>query len=90
LSETLVWLGYLLGGAIAFAAVYRQDWRIVPATVVGGAVSLAVWALSFIAADSDERPAWLEVELALNGSLSVIFAAAGAGLGAYLRHRHSG
>jgi hypothetical protein len=87
LTDTIVWLGYLLGAGIAFAAVYRQSWKVTPATIVGGLVGVAVWAVTYLAASSDERSSWLQVELALNGSLSLIFAAAGAAAALALKHR---
>jgi hypothetical protein len=87
LNETLVWLAYLIGGGIAFGLVYAQGWRITLATLAGGAIALAIWGLIFATTSSDERSPWLQVELALNGSLSLIFAGAGAAIGAYVRHR---
>ncbi len=89
MSENIVWLGYLLGAGIALGLVYRLGWRITLAIIVGAAASLAIWAITVLAASSDERSPWLQVDLALNGSLGVIFAAAGAAIGAYLRHREA-
>jgi hypothetical protein len=87
LSDALVWLGYLIGAAIAFWTVYSRSWKVTPATVVGGLVGLAIWALSYLTASSDERSSWLQVEIALNGSISLIFAAAGAAVALALKHR---
>ena len=87
MSDSIAWLGYLIGGAIAFAAVYRRSWKITMATIVGGLVGLAIWAVTFLATSTDERSAWLQVEIALNGSLSLIFAAAGAAAALALKHR---
>jgi threonine/homoserine/homoserine lactone efflux protein len=87
LSDTLIWLGYVIGGAIAFWLVYSQGWRITIATIVGGAVALAIWAVIFATTSSEDRSPWLQVELALNGSLSLIFAAAGAAVALALKHR---
>ena len=87
MSDTIVWLGYILGAGIAFAAVHSQGWKVTPATIVGGLVGVAVWAVTYLATASDERSAWLQVELALNGSLSLIFAAAGAAVALALKHR---
>ena len=87
MSDKLIWLGYLVGAAIAFVLVYSQAWKITLATIVGGAVGLAVWGVVFATTSSDERSPWLQVELALNGSLSLIFAAAGAAVALALRHR---
>ena len=88
MSDTIVWLGYLIGAAIAFWTVHAQDWKLTPATIVGGLVGIAIWAVTYLATSSDERSTWLQVELALNGSLSLIFAAAGAAVALALKHRH--
>ena len=87
MSDTIVWLGYLIGAGIAFAAVYRIGWKVTPAAIVGGLAGLAIWAVTYLATASDERSAWLQVEVALNGSLSLIFAAAGAAAALALKHR---
>jgi hypothetical protein len=87
LSDTLVWLGYLIGAAIAFWTVYSQGWKVTPATIVGGLVGVAIWAITYLATSSEDRSAWLQVELGLNGSLSLIFAAAGAAVALALKHR---
>jgi hypothetical protein len=87
LSDTLIWVGYLIGAGIAFFLVHSQGWKITPATIVGAAVALAVWAVVFATTSTDERSPWLQVELGLNGSLSLIFAAAGAAVALALAHR---
>jgi hypothetical protein len=87
LSDTLVWLGYLIGAGIAFWTVYSQGWKVTPATIVGGLVGVAIWAITYLATSSEDRSAWLQVELGLNGSLSLIFAAAGAAVALALKHR---
>jgi len=86
-SDTIVWLGYLIGAGIAFWAVYSQGWKVTPAAIVGGLAGVAIWAVTYLAASSEERSSWLQVELALNGSLSLIFAAAGAAIALALKHR---
>ena len=58
-----------------------------PATIVGALAGLAIWALTYLATASEERSSWLQVELALNGSLSLIFAAAGAAAAIALKYR---
>jgi hypothetical protein len=87
LSDTIVWLGYLIGAAIAFWTVNAQSWKVTPATIVGGLVGVAIWAVTFLTTSTEERSDWLQVELALNGSLSLIFAAAGAAVAIALKHR---
>ena len=80
MSETILWLGYLLGAGAAFAAVTMQRWRLVPAILAGTAVSLVVWAITVLATSSEDRTPWLQVDLAINASLGMIFAGAGAAL----------
>ena len=87
MTDTIVWLGYLIGAGIAFWTVYARSWKVTPASIVGGLVGLAVWAVTYIATSTDERSSWLQVEVALNGSLSLIFAAAGAAVALALKHR---
>jgi hypothetical protein len=87
LSDTIVWLGYLIGAAIAFWVVHSHSWKVTLATIVGGLAGLAIWAVTFLATSSEERSSWLQVEVALNGSLSLIFAAAGAAAALALKHR---
>ena len=89
MTDALVWIGYLIGAAIAFAAVYQRSWKVTLAAIVGGLVGTAIWAVTFLATSTDERSAWLQVEIALNGSLSLIFAAAGAAAALAIKHhRH--
>ncbi len=87
MSDTIVWLGYLTGAALAFWTVYHRGWKVTPAAIVGGLVGLAIWALTFLSTSSEDRSDWLQVEVALNGSLSLICAAAGAAAALALKHR---
>ena len=87
MNDTIIWLGYLVGAGIAFAAVYSLGWKVTPAAIVGGLVGLAIWAVTFLGTSSEDRSSWLQVEIALNGSLSLIFAAAGAAVALALKHR---
>ena len=87
MSDALVWLGYLIGAVIAFWTVHSRGWKVTPATIVGGLAGLAIWALTFLGTSSEDRSSWLQVEIALNGSLSLIFAAAGAAIALALKHR---
>jgi hypothetical protein len=88
-TDTIVWLGYLIGAGIAFWTVYSQGWKVTPAAIVGGLAGVAIWAVTYLATSSEERSSWLQVELALNGSLSLIFAAAGAAVALALKHRRA-
>ncbi|MBA2467397.1 MAG: hypothetical protein H0V46_07335 [Sphingomonas sp.] len=87
MSDALIWLGYLIGGAIAFFLVFSQGWKITLATILGGLAALGIWAVVFATTSSEDRSPWLQVELALNGSLGLIFAAAGAAVALALKHR---
>ncbi len=80
MSEIVLWIGYLLGAGAAFAAVYMQRWRLVPSILAGTAVSLVVWVITVLATSSEDRTPWLQVDLAINASLGMIFAGAGAAL----------
>jgi hypothetical protein len=78
LSETLVWLLYVLSGVAAFLAVYYTGWRIVPSMLAGALVTAVGWTLLYYVTPLDDRPAWFNVQLALNACLGLIFAGAGA------------
>lgn len=80
LNETLLWLLYLLSAGAAFLAVQRGGSRLVPAILAGTLVTIAGWALLYALAGDDKRPSFWQVDLSLNASFALIFAAAGAGL----------
>jgi hypothetical protein len=88
LSETLVWVLYLITGALAFAAVYRLGWPMTWSMLAPTVLTTLIWylAVEFVGKEENE-PAWINVDLALNASFSLIFAGAGAALGMYLRTR---
>ena len=90
MSETALWLLYLLSGAAAFAVVYRLGSRIVPATLVGTAVTVAGWLLLYLLTDEKNRPDWISVDLSLNACFGLIFAGAGAALGQFMLFRQRG
>lgn len=90
MTDTLLWIAYLLSAAAAFYAVHDRTWPIVPATVAGALITVIVWAVLVLTASAEKRPAFLEVDLGLNGSFGVIFAGAGAGLAMFLRSRREG
>jgi hypothetical protein len=87
LTDTLLWVAYLLSAVAAFYAVRKRRWPIVPASVAGALLTVIVWAILVLTAKAEARPAFLEVDLALNASFGVIFAAAGAALAMFLNQR---
>jgi len=87
LSETLLWLFYLLGAGAAFLAVQRGGLRLVPAILAGTSVTIAGWVLLYALAAGDARPAYWQVDLSLNASFALIFAAAGAALAFAIKSR---
>jgi hypothetical protein len=88
LSDALTWLGYALSAALAFAAVHYKDWRIVPATLAGAAAGLVIAVLGILATSREDRSPWETVEVSLNGSVCLLFAALGAAVAfALKRHR---
>ena len=87
MTDTLLWVAYLLSAAAALYAVHQRRWPIVPASVAGALLTVIAWAMLVLTAKPDERPAFLEVDLALNASFGVIFAAAGAALAMFLNNR---
>ena len=78
MNETLLWLFYFISGAVAFAAVYYRRWHIGIAILAGCAVTGAGWALIYQLTDEEKRPAWVRMDLALNLSFALIFAALAA------------
>ena len=88
MNETLLWLLYGISGALAFGAVYRWRWHIVWAVVSGGLVTAIGWMLIFRFTEEAMRPDWVRLDLSLNITFGLIFAAAGAGLGWWLLRRH--
>jgi hypothetical protein len=87
LNETLTWLLYVLSGVAAFLAVYHTGWRIVPSMLIGALVTAVGWILLYYATPLDDRPAWFNVQLALNVCFGLIFAGAGAAVAVFLQSR---
>jgi len=81
LSEAALWLNYCLSAGIAFAAIYRGRWRVVPAMLLGTAVTLAIWLIVSLASGGTFDDPWLEPALIINGCFSLLFAGAGAAFG---------
>ena len=89
MNETILWLLYLIGAAVAFAAVYRLGWKIVPSTLGGTAIATLGWALLYFSTESEKRPTFWKVDLSMNISFAVIFAAVGAAIAFALVSRNA-
>ena len=81
MNETLLWLVYAISGGVAFAAIYYRRWRISLAVITGGLITFIGWLLLFRFAAEEDRPDWVRLDLSLNLSFGLIFAALGAALG---------
>ena len=88
MNEALLWLLYLISGAVAFLAVHKLSWRIVPSILGGAFVTAIGWGLLYLVIAEDKRPAFWRLDLSLNVSFAVIFAGAGAAA-AFALSRHS-
>jgi cytochrome c biogenesis protein CcdA len=80
LNENLLWLLYCVSGVLAFAAVYKGRWRIGLAVLAGGLVTAIGWLLLFRFTEVEHRPEWIRLDLSLNLTFGLMFAAAGAAL----------
>jgi hypothetical protein len=86
LSSLLTWLGYILAAVLAFAAVHYKGWKIVPAMLAGGAAGLVITVLALLMTKAEDRSTWETVEVTLNGSVCLMFAALGAGVALAIKH----
>ena len=84
MNETLLWLLYCVSGLLAFASVYKSGWPIGLALLWGPLITGAGWALIYELTDEEKRPDWVQLDLTLNLTFGLIFAAAGAGMAKYL------
>jgi hypothetical protein len=89
LNETVLWLLYFVGAAAAFAAVYRLGWKIVPSTLGGTAIATLGWALLYFTTDEDKRPIFWKLDLSMNVSFALIFAALGAAVAYFILSRNA-
>ena len=89
MNETLLWLLYLVSAVVAFLAVQKLGWRIVPAMLAGTLVTVLGWLPIFLLTAEDKRPAFWHVDLSLNASFALIFAGAGAALAFALKSREA-
>ncbi len=89
MNETLLWLVYAVSGGVAFATIYYRRWRVWHAVVSGGLLTLIGWLLLFRFTDEEKRPDWVRLDLSLNLSFGLIFAALGAAIAWRLLARSS-
>jgi hypothetical protein len=89
LNETILWLLYVVGAGAAFAAVYWLGWKIVPSTLGGTAIATLGWALLYFSTEDDKRPPFWKLDLSMNVSFAMIFAALGAALGYLIVSRNA-
>ena len=89
MNETLLWLLYLVSGAVAFLTVQKLGWRIVPSMFAGTLVSIVGWGLIFELTAEDKRPAFWRLDLSMNASFALIFAGAGAAIAFAMKSREA-
>ena len=89
MNETLLWLLYCVSGALAFAAVYYWRWHVAWAILSGGLLTTIGWLLLFRLTDEEKRPDWVKLDLSLNVTFALIFAAFGAAIAWWLLKRRS-
>ena len=80
---------YLVGAVVAYAAVQRFGWRIVPSTLSGCVPTLIGWCFLYLLTSEDDRPSFWRVDLSLNLSFALIFAACGAAVALAMQYRSS-
>lgn len=87
MTDSLLWLLYCIGAAVAFVLIHRFGWRIVPSMIVAAIPTLLGWTVLFLGTAEEDRPAWWRLDLSLNLSFALIFAAAGAAVAFTLKSR---
>jgi hypothetical protein len=87
MNEYLLWLLYLAGAGFAFAAVRMWRWPLTLAMLLPALVGTSIWYLAVELGKEEKEPAWINVDLALNFSFFLIFAAGGAALAMFLNSR---
>jgi uncharacterized membrane protein len=89
LNETLLWLLYLVSAAVAFLAVQKLGWRLVPSMLAGTLVTVLGWLVIYLLTAEDKRPDFWRLDLSLNASFALIFAGAGAALAFAMKSREA-
>ena len=89
MNETLLWLLYLVSAVVAFLAVQKLGWRLVPSMLAGTLVTVLGWLVIYVLTAEDKRPAFWRLDLSLNASFALIFAGAGAALAFAMKSREA-
>jgi uncharacterized membrane protein len=89
LNETLLWLLYLVSAVVAFLAVQKFGWRLVPSMLAGTLVTVLGWLLIYLLTAEAKRPDFWRLDLSLNASFALIFAGAGAALAFAMKSREA-
>ena len=89
MNETLLWLLYLVSAAVAFLAVQKLGWRLVPSMLAGTLVTVLGWLVIYLLTAEDKRPDFWRLDLSLNASFALIFAGAGAALAFAMKSREA-
>jgi uncharacterized membrane protein len=89
LNETLLWLLYLVTAVVAFFAVQKLGWRLVPSMLTGTLVTVLGWLVIYLLTAEDKRPDFWRLDLSLNASFALIFAGAGAALAFAMKSREA-
>jgi len=87
MSETLLWLFYLVAAAAAFYVVRYRGWPLTLAILAPSVVGTLIYYLVVELGKEANEPFWFNVDLAMNFSFFLIFAGAGAAIGMFLRDR---
>ncbi|GAA4753434.1 hypothetical protein GCM10023264_20660 [Sphingomonas daechungensis] len=89
MNETALWLLYLVSALVAFLMVQKFGWRIVPSMLAGTAATVVGWGLLYLTSSEELRPPFWRVDLSLNASFALIFAAAGAAIAFAMKSKSS-
>jgi uncharacterized membrane protein len=89
LNETLLWLLYLVSAVVAFFAVQKLGWRLVPSMLAGTLLTVLGWLVIYLLTAEDKRPDFWRLDLSLNASFALIFAGAGAALAFAMKSREA-
>ena len=87
MNENLLWLLYIVGAGLAFAAVRYRQWPLTLAILAPAIAGTLIYYLAVELGKEENEPAWINVDLAVNFSFFLIFAAGGAAVAFFLNSR---